>query len=118
MNSDTSAKDYRSTMQAAAKAYILRHRDEYLGDDERLFDRTCRYLVHGLEVPTFMAQRLVHLAMTEASPRVAIDRSQGDDSTRLCLVHIRSGERVFFPLRYLPLRLQPPMAPQAAAAAN
>ncbi|WP_415844680.1 hypothetical protein ACMYUJ_17280 [Stutzerimonas zhaodongensis] len=117
MNSDTSAKDYRSTMQAAAKAYILRHQDEYLGDDERLYDRTCRYLVHGLEVPTFMAQRLVHLAMTEVASRVAIDRAQGD-STRLCLVHVRSGERALFPLRYLPLRLQPPMTLQAAAAVH
>ncbi|PKG93626.1 hypothetical protein CXF92_12655 [Pseudomonas sp. Choline-3u-10] len=114
---DTSAKDYRSTMQAAAKAYLLRHQDEYLANDERLFDRTCRYLVHGLEVPTFMAQRLVHLAMTELSYRVAIDRGQGDE-TRLCLVHVRSGERALFPLRYLPLRLQPPTAQPAAAAAN
>lgn len=118
MNSDTSAKDYRSTMQAAAKAYILRHQDEYLGDDERLYDRTCRYLVHGLEVPTFMAQRLVHLAMSEVSSRVAIDWAQGCDETRVCLVLVRSGERTLFPLRYLPMRLQPPAKLQAAAAAN
>jgi hypothetical protein len=115
---DTSAKDYRSTMQAAAKAYLLRHQDEYLGDDERLFDRTCRYLVHGLEVPTFMAQRLVHLAMTELASRVAIDWAQGCDETRVCLVLVRSGERALVPLRYLPLRLQPPMTLQAAAAAH
>ena len=107
MNSDTSAKDYRSTMQAAAKAFLLRHQDEHLTDDEQLFDRACNYLVHGLDVPVFMAQRLVHLAMTELQPRVGIDRGRGNE-TRVCLVLLRTGERALIPARYLPLRLQAP----------
>ncbi|WP_045158063.1 hypothetical protein [Stutzerimonas stutzeri] len=118
MNREPSAKDYRSSMQAAAKAYLLRHQDEHLADDERLYDRACRYLVQGLDVPAFMAPRLVHLAMTELASRVAIDWAQGCDETRVCLVLIRSGERVFIPTRYLPLRLQPPAALPAAAAAH
>ncbi|AVX11476.1 hypothetical protein NDR77_13575 [Pseudomonas aeruginosa] len=117
MSHDTSAKDYRSSMQAAAKAYLLRHQDEHLADDERLYDRACRYLVQGLDVPAFMAPRLVHLAMTELSSRVGIDRGLGDE-TRLCLVLVRTGERAFIPTRYLPLRLQPPAALPAAAAAH
>ncbi len=118
MSHDTSAKDYRSSMQAAAKAYLLRHQDEHLAEDERLYDRACRYLVQALDVPAFMAPRLVHLAMTELASRVAIDWAQGCDETRVCLVLVRSGERAFIPTRYLPLRLQPPAALPAAAAAH
>jgi hypothetical protein len=57
--------DYQEQMIDAAKGFLARHRDEHLGDDQQLFERTTDYLVASLDVPAFMAPRLAHLAMTQ-----------------------------------------------------
>ncbi|MCU1718686.1 hypothetical protein [Pseudomonas sp. 5P_3.1_Bac2] len=57
--------DYRSTLQSVASRYLARHAHEHL-HDEQLFRRACAHL-QSLQVPLYLAQRLVHLAMTQAS---------------------------------------------------
>lgn len=59
------ATDYRSRMQGCAQAFIEQHQAEHLSDDQQLLERTCRHLVHALEVPLFMAPRLAQLAMSQ-----------------------------------------------------
>jgi len=108
-------------MQRAALTFLQRHQGEHLTDDGRLFERAVSYLVNGLEVPTLMADRLVHLAMSELEcrKRTAIGISYGtEDATRVALRSLFSGESVLIPLRHLPARLQPPAAPLAAAATH
>lgn len=115
------AQEYRATMQRAALTFLQRHQAEHLTDDGHLFERAVSYLVNGLEVPTFMADRLVHLAMSELEcrKRTAIGISYGtEDATRVALRSLFSGESVLIPLRHLPARLQPPAAPLAAAATH
>lgn len=58
--------DYQEQMTDAARQFVARHRDEHLGNDQQLFERTTDYLVASLEVPAFMAPRLAHLAMSPA----------------------------------------------------
>jgi hypothetical protein len=65
MNAIHLAPDYRTCMQDAARAYLLRHRAEYLVDSDRLFSRAERHLMVGLEVPASLAAKLVHLAWTD-----------------------------------------------------
>jgi hypothetical protein len=65
MNPIHFAPDYRTCMQDAAHAYLLRHRAEYLADSDRLFNSAERHLIVGLEVPASLAAKLVHLAWTE-----------------------------------------------------
>lgn len=60
--------DYRSQMQAKALSYLQRHQAEHLGDDAQLIERTTSHLVHQLDVPLFMAPRLVALAISELPP--------------------------------------------------
>jgi len=115
------AQEYRASMQRAALTFLQRHQGEHLTDDGRLFERAVSYLVNGLEVPTLMADRLVHLAMSELEcrKRTAIGISYGtEDATRVALRSLFSGESVLIPLRHLPARLQPPAAPLAAAATH
>ncbi|MDH1587987.1 MULTISPECIES: hypothetical protein [Stutzerimonas] len=115
------AQEYRASMQRAALTFLQRHQGEHLTDDGHLFARAVSYLVNGLDVPTFMADRLVHLAMSELEcrKRTAIGISYGtDDATRVALRSFFSGEAVLIPLRHLPARLQPPAAPLAAAATH
>ena len=115
------AKEYRASMQRAALTFLQRHQAEHLIDDGHLFERAVSYLANGLEVPTFMADRLVHLAMSELEcrKRTAIGISYGtEDATRVALRSLFSGESVLIPLRHLPARLQPPAAPLAAAATH
>lgn len=99
--------DYRTTMQQAAAAFIKRHEAEHLHDDG-LFDRTVRYLVTSLEVPAFMAERLVHLAMTERMPKgkawVGVDMAAGPDQSRLLILDRRIGQTMLLPCRHLPGR--------------
>lgn len=99
--------DYRTTMQQAAAAYIKRHEAEHLHDDG-LFERTVRYLVTSLEVPAFMADRLVHLAMTERMPKgkawVGVDMASGPDESRLLILDRRIGQTMLLPCRHLPGR--------------
>jgi len=115
------AQEYRSSMQLAALHFLQRHQAEHLTDDGKLFERTVGYLTHSLEVPAFMADRLVHLAMSELEclkrPVIGIDYGTGGES-RAALVHFLTGEMVVIPLRHLPARLQPPAASLAAAAVN
>lgn len=115
------AQEYRADMQRAALTFLQRHHGEHLTDDGHLFDRAVSYLVNGLDVPSFMADRLVHLAMSELEcrKRTAIGISYGtEDATRVALRSFFSGEAVLIPIRHLPARLQPPAAPLAAVATH
>lgn len=86
--------DYRTDMQRTAAAFIERHQQEHLHDDS-LFDRAVNHLVDVWDVPVFMADRLVHLAMTERSPKgrrwIGIDMASGPD---LCVIHDRRTNKI------------------------
>lgn len=116
------AHEYRTAMQRAALTFLQHHQGEHLTDDGHLFERAVGYLVNALDVPAFMADRLVHLAMSELEclkrPVIGIDYASGTDETRVALINFFSGEAVLIPLRHLPARLQPPAAPLAAAATH
>lgn len=75
--------DYRSQMQAMALGYLQAHRAEHLGDDAQLIERTTCHLVHQLDVPLFLAPRLVALAISELQPYqrtwLGIDLASGPD---------------------------------------
>lgn len=120
-NTACDAQEYRSSMQRAALHFLQRHQGEHLTDDGKLFERGVQYLVGAMDVPAFMADRLVHLAMSELEclkhPVIGIDYGTGD-STTVGLVHFLTGETVLIPCRHLPARLQPPAAHLAAAAVN
>jgi hypothetical protein len=102
-------QEYRSSMQSAALAFLQRHQGEHLVDDGQLFERANGYLVNSLDVPAFMAPRLVHLAMSElgeaTQPRfLGVDLAAGADHSVLVLIDRRSGERAVIPRRILPSR--------------
>ena len=111
MNSTTlqtsiNAQDYRDTMQAVAEAYLQRHQAEHL-DEGQLFERACQYLVTANEVPVFMAQRLVYLAMSKITPPrikvgIGMDWATGPDQT--VLIDTRDGIHRLVPRRVLPER--------------
>lgn len=86
--------DYRTVMQSNAAAFIERHQQEHLHDDS-LFDRAVNNLVDVWDVPVFMADRLVHLAMTErlpkGSPWMGIDMASGPD---FCVFHDRRTNKI------------------------
>ncbi|WP_458379186.1 hypothetical protein [Pseudomonas chlororaphis] len=66
MNHELLAHDYRSSMQRAALAYLQRHEAQFLvADSDLLYDNCVRHLTTALEVPVFMAERLVHNARAE-----------------------------------------------------
>lgn len=97
--------DYRDTMQAMADGYLQRHWDEHL-DEGQLFDRTCRYLV-AHDVPVFMAQRLVYLAMSKIMPptvRISWDWACDHDRTAVVMVDSRDGIHRVVSSRLLPER--------------
>lgn len=99
--------DYHGFAQAMAAAYLQRHWDEHL-DEGQLFERTCQYLVTN-EVPLFMAQRLVYLAMsTLTPPRVTVGVDWGNakygDITRVVLIDSRDGIHHVINRRLLPQR--------------
>ena len=100
--------DYRSSMQRAAAAFIERHQGEHLQDDGRLFERAVSYLVNSLEVPAFMADRIVHLAMSQGRPApqpwVGVDMATGPSTTHRLLIDHRAGQKLPVPLRLLPHR--------------
>lgn len=77
--------DYRSQMQAQALSYLQAHQAEHLGGDTQLIERTTSHLVHQLDVPLFLAPRLVALAISELLPYqrtwLGIDLASGPDST-------------------------------------
>lgn len=100
------AQDYRETMQAVAEAYLQRHWDEHL-DEGQLFERACQYLVTANEVPIFMAQRLVYLAMSKITPpsvTVGVDWGNHGDKTVAVLIDSRDGIHHLVPRRLLPER--------------
>ena len=107
-NTACDAQEYRSSMQLAARHFLKRHQAEHLTDDGRLFERAVNYLTHSLEVPTLMADRLVHLAMSELKPRAAswigIDHAAGGDLAGVVLIDNRTGQRAYIPRRILPER--------------
>lgn len=65
MNAPHFAPDYRTCMQGAAHAYLLRHRAEYLADSGRLFSSAEHHLVVALELPASLAEKLVYLAWND-----------------------------------------------------
>jgi hypothetical protein len=107
LQTNINAKDYSETMQGVAEAYLRRHWAEHL-DEGQLFDRACKYLVTANEVPVFMAQRLVYLAMSKITPpSVTVGVDWGDkrfgEITRAVLIDSRDGIRHLVPRRILPL---------------
>lgn len=110
MNHDQQTHDYRSSMQQAAFAYLQRHEAEHLVDSDLLFDRCIRHLTHALEVPVFMAPKLVHNAWTELQMIkkrrwIGVDWAVGTDSTRVHLVDVLSDQRFPVPARFLPQKM-------------
>jgi hypothetical protein len=103
MDAHAPETEYRSSMQAAALAFLQLHRAEHLGDDEQLADRAVSYLVRAMEVPLFLAPRLVELAMSELlrPDWVGIDPGSNDQAD-ICLIDIRSGQRLLVHRRILP----------------
>ena len=110
MNLDQQTHDYRSSMQQAAFAYLQRHEGEYLVDSDLLFDRCIRHLTLALEVPVFMAPKLVHNAWTELQVIkkrrwIGIDLASGSDSTHVYLVDRLADQRYPVSARFLPQKL-------------
>jgi hypothetical protein len=103
LQTSINAQDYRDTMQAVAEGYLQRHWGEHL-DDAQLFERTCQYLVIANEVPVFMAQRLVYLAMSKITPpsvTVGVDWANHGDKTAVVLIDSRDGIHHLVPRRLL-----------------
>lgn len=110
MNLDQQTHDYRSSMQQAAFAYLQRHEAEHLVDSDLLFDRCIRHLTLALEVPVFMAPKLVHNAWTELQVIkkrrwIGIDWASGSDSSRVLLVDVLADKRFPMSARFLPQKL-------------
>lgn len=101
-------QEYLDSMQAAALGFLQRHQAEHLTDDGHLFERACSYLVTSLQVPVFMAPRLVHLAMGQLKPAgltwIGIDYTAGDALDGVVLIDTRTGQRACIPRRILPER--------------
>lgn len=110
MNLDQQTHDYRSSMQQAAFAYLQRHEAEHLVDSDLLFDRCIRHLTLALEVPVFMAPKLVHNAWTELQMIkkrrwIGVDWATGADSTRVHLVDVLADQHYPVPARFLPQKM-------------
>lgn len=109
----TLIQDYRLGMQRAALVYLQRHQDEHLGSDmQQLVDNCAHYLITSMDVPLFMAPRLVELALGELESKrdarqawIGIDHSHGLDANSVWLVDTRTHERFPIPIRWLPERL-------------
>lgn len=85
------ASDYRTFMQAAARSYLERRKDQYLAGDDHLFNACVNHLVTSLEVPVFLAQSLAQRAWDEIFPEpepvwLGVDWA-GDDTVRLVDEH-------------------------------
>lgn len=63
------ANDYRTFMQAAARSYLERHRDQYLSELDLLFNACVSHLANTLEVPVFLSQSLVQRAWNDLFPQ-------------------------------------------------
>lgn len=110
MNHDQLTHDYRSSMQQAAFSYLQRHEAHYLVDSDLLYENCVRHLTTSLEVPVFMAERLVHNAWTELQvinqrKRIGVDWGNSPDCTVVHLIDAREGLRYPVPARLLPQTL-------------
>ncbi|AOE85858.1 hypothetical protein [Pseudomonas sp. TCU-HL1] len=103
-------RDYSTTMQAAALAYLRRHKEQYLSDADLLYESCVRHLSTALEVPLFLAQKVSQLAWNELLSRqeplwLGIDWVVEPDATVAYLIDYRNNLRFPIPLRLLPQRL-------------
>lgn len=110
MNHDQLTHDYRSSMQRAAFAYLQRHEAQYLVDSDLLYENCVRHLATSLEVPVFMAERLVHNAWTELQvinqrKLISVDWGNSPDCTVVHLIDTRADLRYPVPARLLPQTL-------------
>lgn len=110
MNFDQQTHDYRSSMQQAAFAYLQRHDAEHLADSDLLFERCIRHLTLALEVPVFMAPKLVHNAWTELQviktrTWIGVDWGIAPNCSRVHLVDVRADQRFPVSARFLPQKL-------------
>lgn len=110
MNHDQLTHDYRSSMQRAAFAYLQRHEAQYLVDSDLLYENCVRHLAASLEVPVFMAERLVHNAWTELQvinqrKWIGVDWGSNPSCTVVHLIDIRADQRYPVPARLLPQTL-------------
>lgn len=110
MNHELLTHDYRSSMQRAALAYLERHDAEHLVDSDRLYDNCVRHLTTALEVPVFMAQKLVHNAWNELQVVrqrrwLGVDWGTGPGCTVVHLIDTRADLRYPVPARLLPQKL-------------
>jgi hypothetical protein len=110
MNHDQLTHDYRSSMQRAAFTYLQRHEAQYLVDSDLLYENCVRHLATSLEVPVFMAERLVHNAWTELQvinqrKWIGVDWGKGPNCTVVHLIDTRADLRYPVPARLLPQTL-------------
>lgn len=110
MNHDQLTHDYRSSMQRAAFAYLQRHEAQYLVDSDLLYENCVRHLATSLEVPVFMAERLVHNAWTELQvinqrKWIGVDWGSSPCFTVVHLIDTRADLRYPVPARLLPQSL-------------
>jgi hypothetical protein len=75
--------DYRSSMQQAALAYLIRHQAEHLVDGDQLFKNCVRHLTVALEVPSGIATNVVQLAWTEQYAALGSSVSSANYPTEL-----------------------------------
>lgn len=58
MNNASTEMDYRSTIRAAALAFLERHQGEHLGDQGQFIERTINHLVDSFQADKPLALRL------------------------------------------------------------
>ncbi len=104
--------DYRAAMQQAAVAYLYRQQGQHLSGDHLLLENCKRYLVHSLEVPEHLVQRIADLAVAEfenmTTKRVAllgIYPASSASRYMAWLLDTQTQKRYPVPARFLPARL-------------
>ncbi|QPG61220.1 hypothetical protein HFV04_017015 [Pseudomonas sp. BIGb0427] len=102
--------DYRAAMQQAAVAYL--YRGEHLAGDAQVLENCSRYLLHSLEVPEHLVQRIAELAVAEFEnmtiKRLAwlgIYPSSGPYRPLIWLLDTKTQQRHPVPARFLPTHL-------------
>ncbi|WP_268799048.1 hypothetical protein [Pseudomonas huanghezhanensis] len=76
--------DYRSTIRAAAVAFLERHQGEHLGDQGQFIQRTINHLMHSFQVDKALALRLVCEALgdlAEINVRQRVDLNASAEHT-------------------------------------
>ncbi len=97
MNHDQLDHDYRSSMQRAAFAFLQRHEAQHLVDSDVLYENCVRHMTTALEVPVFMAQRLVHhawseLQMINQGKRAAVGSGASPGRAVVHLIDVRADQ--------------------------